>query len=503
MINTSDEVLRKRFNFAKSQFELYKPRLDEAYHFTQPYRDDFYMTTEGEIKGKDVLDPTAVIATSKFVSSLQKLLTPANKRFMTLKANNAISSTARKAIDDELQGINDTVWKYINKSNGVLAMSETYYDVACGTGALQIREGTTENPLVFSAHPISSIYLERSTVNTIQNVWREYNIPCQDVPIMWPNATIPHELSQLIDESQGNEIVQICEGTLLDYQRGDNDEKYFYVVMYNGEKIFSEEIDSSPWIIYRWQVPPKQSYGVGVTQSAIGSIRTLNKLWEQTLMVGDMSLMTPIMYDSDSGFNPFNTRIQPNAMIPVTNISSVPIRPLDFKPNLGFAYETIQNLQQQINQFYFTDPLGSFEEPVRTATEMSMRFQSNTDNLEGPFSRLAVEFLTAMFRRILFILQNKGLVGNINIDGEVVDLYFELPLMEAQGLESLNKLLDTKQAITAIAGPRVSSLAFEAAEIPALAAQLTGADTRVVKGPEQIKQEARKILKTVTDNTGG
>lgn len=125
MTRTDHETLIERFTAARNLWLLYKPRLQEAYEFTQPYRNKFVQVTPGTRKGMEVYDTTAVTSTAAFTSKLQNALTPIGQRFMKIVAGKMIDNDIRKRVDDFLEHVNDIVWKYMEESNFSLAANES------------------------------------------------------------------------------------------------------------------------------------------------------------------------------------------------------------------------------------------------------------------------------------------------------------------------------------------------------------------------------------------
>lgn len=491
------DTLNARYRYAAQQWLLYKPRLQEAYEYSQPYRNKFYWEYGGERKGFEVFDTTAVAGTVSFTSKLMSALTPINQQFMKLAPGPSVPPKLMKKVEDMLARINDVIWRYIKKSDFSEAINESYFDLAIGTGCITTTFGDDDMPLVFDAHPLCDVFLERSTLGTIQNVWRRFLIPASDAPFIWPDAKIPDLIKSKMFTYVGNTDVEYSEGTLL-FRK--NDKNYYRTVVLcvsAGEIVLDKTSDSSPWTIFRWDVPPRETYGVGVTTLAMPTIKTANKVYEYFLRQGAFASSPPFEYNSNMPWNPYNTPLQPGMAFACTKIGNQTgesIRPIDFNANFEVTVDMITDLRNQINKIMFTDPLGSIQEPVRTATEMMMRQQAMLESMGPRFARLATEFLAPLLKRIIYILSKKGLLPAIQIDGKVIDIEFDMPIAKATGMGTLTSLVQIHSALGMIMSPELASFSMNIEELPAYFAAQAGVDSRLFKSPEQVSQVIQQFI---------
>lgn len=493
--STSREQLIERFNKAKQLWLLYKPRLQEAYEFSQPYNNKFYVQPPGQRKGMPVYDTTAVTSTAAFTSKLQNALTPIGQQFMKIVAGKVVPDKLRKQLDDYLNKLNEVVWKYINQSNLALAVNQSYYDLAIGTGCLTVQTSEKE-PLIFQAHPLCNLYIEPSAISDIQNLWRDFSIPGDQVDILWPNAKVSDALAKQMQDANLGEMFDFAEGTIA-HRYGKNDVVYEYVVFHqgSGEVILRENTPVSPWIIFRWSVPPAEVYGVGPVTQLMPTIKSLNNYMKFILMQAQYVLNPPLIYDNSLGLNPYNTVIQPGVSISVMPSAldlNKRIMPLNYGAQFEPAFDVVRDLRQQVQKGLFSDPLGTLEDPVRTATEMEMRQQAAVEEMGVAFGRLSVELLQELMNKILYILSSKGFIPEIKIDGDIFDLAYEMPIVQAQGMRNIAKTMQVKESLGLLLGEELSTLSFELSEMPLYVAEQAGIDTRLIKSPVQMKQAIQK-----------
>lgn len=494
--NYSD--LFTRYGYAKQQWLQYKPRMQEGYEYTQPYRNKFYWEYGGERKGFEVFDTTAVAATVSFASKLMSALTPINQQFMKLAPGPQVKKEDAKTVEDILNNFNDILWRYIKKSNFSLAINESYFDIAVGTAVLSTVYGDDNEPLVFAAHPLCEVFLEPTTMGVVKNLWRQFLIPACDAANIWPNARVPDIIKQKMYTYSGNTTVEYAEGNLVYKKNG----KYYYrnvvLCIEAGEIVQDFHGPSSPWTVYRWDVPPRESYGIGVTTLAMPTIKTINKVYEYFLRQGAFASSPPFEFNSSMPWNPYNNPLQPGMAIAVTQIgnqNAQSIRPIDFGGNFTVTVDMINDMRNQINKIMFNDPLGSIQEPVRTATEMTLRQQAMVEDMGPRFARLAVEFLAPLLKRIMYILAKKGLMPALEIDGKLIDIEFDMPIAKSTGMANLSTILQVHTGLSQIMSAELASLSFEITDMPTYFMQQAGQDTRLVKGPQQMQ----KLLSNLMD----
>lgn len=499
--NTPMETLMQRFNKAKQLWLLYKPRLQEAYEFSQPYNNKFYVQPPGQRKGMVVYDTTAMTSTADFTAKLQNALTPIGQQFMRLVPGKAVPEMARKMVDDALNEINDIVWKFLDQSNLALAVNQCYYDLAVGTGCLTVATSEKE-PLIFESHPLCNLYLEPSAISKIQNVWRDFSIPGDQVDIIWPNAKVSDNLARLMQDANLGEMFDFAEGTIAHRDKNGN-VVYEYVVFHQGtgEAILRENTPVSPWIIFRWSVPPAEVYGVGPVTQLMPTIKTLNNYMKFIIQQGQYALNPPLLFDNSTGWNPYNTIVAPGVAIPVMP-SGIEIEkkivPLNVGAQFAPAFDIIRDLRQQVTKGLFDDPLGTLQDPVRTATEMEMRQQAAVEKIGVAFGRLSVELLQELMKKVLYILSSKGYIPDIKIDGEVVEIEYQMPIVQAQGMRNLNRMMQAKQVLTELTSSNeLSAASFDLAKLPLYVAEQAGIDTRLVKSEQQMKQAIQKIIQSI------
>lgn len=487
---TKVSKLLSRYNLAESRARLYKSHLEEIYNMTMPNRNIWDRDTKynvGESKAIPLYDTTGVIATQQFVSQTHMAVTPFNQEWFDLEAGENVKPEERNSLNEALKVEQAKIFKFLNFSNFHQAINESYFDLSAGTGALVCNAGTQENPLLFSSVAIAHMFPEEGPYGKVETVWRLFKeLPIRQIKSIWPDAELSSELENKV-AADCEARIDIVEGTIYDEKKGD----FEYLVTPYGDPnaLLLTRIKSSPWIVFRAQKLPHEVYGRGPGDHALNSLQSLNKIFEFELRAAAYA-SNPIFLGATQGiFNPWTIQLRPGTIIPVDTVMNPPLAPLPQGGNPEFTQVLAQDLRQQINKLFFTDPLGEIDSPVRTATEMTMRQQTNLENKAPFFGRLQVELLDPLIQRIVFVLQKFGILQPFLIDGKQVTVKYKSPLLQTQGMKNISGLNMYSQTLQQMVGPELTAQSYNLAEIPLYVADQLDLDPKLIKSPEQIAMQ--------------
>ncbi len=489
---------------AISKLERYKTRYKRAYsialqwtslleacqHYCVPHRDIFYYSnsTQGQQKNGKVYDTTAVAATRTFVSKVQGALTPPQQTWAHLEAGSDIPEDQKDEANKILQAMNDKIFDYLRHSNFDLAINECYMDLAVGTAVLCCNEGDDDNPLKFYSIPLAQMAFEESINGYIESAYRTWGeVKISEIEIMWPNAVIPAHLIQQMDNDPTATIKSLYEGVV--YVHGDK-KPFKYVLWLDSDILLEEEDVSSPWIIFRWSKINNEVMGRGPIMDALPSILSLNELARLELTAANLNVCKPYMAYSDGVFNPYTFVLTANTIIPVSPNSSgqFPLQALPDVSNPQFMQLTSMDLRQQINKLMFAEPLGPVNAPTRTATELAIRQRSLAEEIGPIFTRLQQEFLSRLIQRVIHILQLKGFIEPLMINGKLIKVRYQSPLVIAQGSQDVDNFLQYYQALASILGPESAIVTVNPVELPIWMASKLGVDMRLLPTREGLSE---------------
>jgi hypothetical protein len=497
----SSEERFKRYQAAKNRSDLWEEDLERAYKLALPVRDRFDNPTPGDTRTNRIFDTTAVQGVQSFANNIQSIILPPGKRWTNFESGEDVPEDEKQSVDVQLQGINNKIFKYLRSSNFDLVANEALQDMAISTGVILFNEGTIEQPFEFSCAPMSSLAFEPGKNGVIENVWRKWRLTVDQIKKQWPDAVIPNEISN----KNGKSPIDLIEGS-IHYPNNPIDQQWFYYVqVVSGQKdIISEFMEFSPWIAFRFRVAPGETLGFGPVLLALNAIQTLNKMAEFELKIAQFRAFPPYTAPNTATMNPYTMRLEPGSIIPIEP-NFVGQRPIDLLPVSGdanFGQLSVENLQQQINDILFAEPLGPPQGPNATATEVSIRQQNWLRKSTAAFGRMQVELVKPIMDRALRILRKKGLIDPIvinnkeilEVDGANLGIKFESPLSEVQKQEDFQRMETLIQAMQQLIAPQAPIIALDMAQLPLWMAEKLNVDLELVKSAPAIQDRMGELF---------
>lgn len=486
---TGIEYYKHRYKKARATADLWISILEACYHYSVPSRNLFYWTSQyqGSQKNARVYDTTAVAGLRQFVSKAQSALTPPQQVWAGLAAGVDVSEDEKERVNLDLQEITNKVFNYIHRSNFDTAISECYYDLGIGTGALICNEGPDDSPLQFYSVPMARLAIEDSVNGKIESVYRWWDeIKVMDIMTMWPKAKIPALMKDLYKQDPTAVVKEFVEALL--YIPG---KPFKYILMWQEYLLIEEDVESSNWIVFRWSKINNEAYGRGPVLDALPSILSLQELARLELVTANFNAAKPYMGYSDGIFNPWTFKIQPNTIIPIAPRSdgNSPIMPFPDNQTPQFYQLTATDLRFQINKLLYADPIGPLDQaPDKTATELVIRQKQFAEEIGPLFARIQSELLAPLMKRIIYILQKKGLIEALVIDGKTVEIKYESPLVFAQGQQDMQRFAQWYQLMQSVQGPEAALININPAKLPGWSARKMGVDPTPLNTEEQIEK---------------
>ena len=306
---------------------------------------------------------------------------------------------------------------------------------------------------------------------------------------LWPqdDFTIPEEAFK---NQADPKVLNVKECSYFDF---DKEKFQYYVIATDFKEIMlHEEQESWPWLGFRWSRRAGEDRGRGPALMASYTAATINKALEDELRGAALKAQPPYMAYHDYVINPWNFKVEPNTIIPVNPIGTEtwPIAPLPAGGDITFTAIVINDLRAQVNEMMFTQNLQPLQnDPVRTATEVAIKQSEMRDNQGTSFSRVQRELLVPLVRRILFILQKKGLMRKtLTIDNKEVAISFQTPLSTSKDANDVQNFMEYFQIISAMFTPGIAINLLDAPKIPRWVGEKLNSELSLIKDQTQIKQ---------------
>jgi len=483
----ANEVLdRSKKAFARK--EQWRTIYEDCYRYALPQRNLYDGYYEGTVPGQNkmnmVFDSTAIHSTQRFANRIQSGLFPPYKKWCRLEPGNDIPVERKAEVQAALDTYSEKMFTLLRQSNFDLAMGEFLLDLCVGTAVMLIQPGDDINPIQFTPVPQYLIALEEGPNGTVDNVYRKYKVRAEALPRQYPDIKLNDQLQTLI-QNKPQEMIELIEAVVLDPERKD----YCYHIIHEKtrDELVFRRMDTTPWIVARYMKIPGEVFGRGPLVSALPDVKTLNKTLELLLKNASIACAGVYTAADDGVINPSNIRITPGSIIPVARNGGpqgASLAPLPRSGDFNVSQIVINDLRMNIKKTLLDDTLPPDNMSARSATEIVERMKELAQNLGAAFGRLITETMVPIIQRVLFIMDEKGLIQlPLKVNGLEVKVTPVSPLAKAQNLEEINEVMQFFQIANSLGPGGVAELKPDA--IASFIGDKLGVPTTLRNSPEE------------------
>ena len=463
-----------RYNKAKDIKQRWQREYDDCYKYFLPQ-------TESSHINQPLYDSTGVITLASFASNLKHSLLPAWRKWFEIDVAYAQDSFYEAQIE---KNVTEPIYQAINNSNFDLEVSEALLELGIGTGVLLINEGDKDNPLNIRSVPINSIVVEEDSTGIIENVYRQRELNATQIKSSWPEIELA---------SQNESKYSILEATVYNEKLKFYD--YLIIDLKRETLLLRDKFTVSPWIVFRWNKHAGEIYGRGPALQCLPDIKEANKLKELILQNAVLSVTPTYLVANDGVINPQTVKIKPGGVIPVRNLGGgMPIAPLPRGASLNDGVILLEKARDRVKQTLFYNRLAEPEVYARSATEVVLRQEQLNKEIGSSFARLQTELLNKIIKRVIYILDKKGMIMPLN-QNLGYKLRYTSPLAKLQDNEDLKAI----ERILPLADrfPEEFRLSLKTEELAPWIAKLSGVSASLLR----TEAEKDNIARLVQDST--
>jgi len=494
--------LIKRRNAALVKKQMFGSLFQKTYRLSQPNRNIFDMRPIGQnpstfmVQGMDiawyVFDLTLANATNIWVNEIIQALCPDGKQWFKFVAGEEIPKENEDEVNKALQDRTKKFFHYLNQSNFQPIVTECFYDVAVSTGFMTINEGPDKDtPWIFYSCPPDAIYAEEGPYGIYDSYFRDWvKLKLEIAEVMWPKFQRPHLLEKdNLDET----LVTVYEIMFYDYEK----ERWEYRVIHPDSLTicYSRADKTSAFIGWRAKKLSGETYGRGPAMDAAPASGTINQALYDEIVSANFSALPMYMGFEDGVFNPNNFQMIPNTVLACAPTASGtwPLQPVPPAGNVEWSMLILNELREQIHNIMYTAPLPPQDDPKATATEILKRDQKNKENRASQYSRIQQEFFGPFVERCIDLLRKKGLWDDIEVNGKIIRVEFETPLVSSQGQQDVIDMLQHIQFMQGLYGQEAASGFYQLEKMPMWAAKKLGVDLELVKTEDEMKEIVKQM----------
>ena len=448
--------LFRRYESAKTRRDAWVGLWRECYDYALPQRGGFDVAVSaGQPRTNHIYDGTAMDAADQLAASLLGNLTPSWSQWFGLKPGPDLSPEESDALAPVLEQAAKTIQAHFDRSNFAVEIHQCYLDlVVGGTAALSFEESAPGefSAFSFNAVPLHDIVMEEGTSGMLDGAFRTIPMTLEQLAERYPDAELPSDIIKegTQDPQHRFDVLEgvIPNGLIYDYAAVLADHT-------DHAPLKTGQFSQSPIIGFRWLKSPGEIYGRSPIMKALPDIKTANKVVELILKNASIAVTGIWQADDDGVLNPANIALTPGSIIPKA-IGSKGLQPLEMPGRFDVSQLMLENLQGRIRHALLTDKLGPLAGPRMTATEVIERSAEMALILGATYGRLQSELLTPLIKRAFAILQRRGEVPDIALDGRLVMVDYRSPLARSQGQRNVQNTLSWITSVLAM-GPEASA----------------------------------------------
>lgn len=420
--------IKAKYHALETQKQNVIDILTEIEQYVLPYRAYFGAAgssgADAVVRWKrpEIYDSTAVLGAQTLASNVHSNLTnPVLNWFNLITQNKKLNRINEVKV--WLESVTDIIYQTLMASNFDLQINETYLDLA-GFGTSILIEEVHETPegflngLEFTTIPIEECVFETDHRERVVGLYRLLNWTPVKIVEKFGIANVPKQVQEDYESPTKSIVPQPVLFSI--YRRPEVDLEWAnnmpllhplqrpwaasYHMYKTGETLYEGGYYDMPAFAARWRKASGSPWGFSQAMICLSDIKTLNKMIELGLKVGEKVLDPP----------GWVTRRGVHSDV---DVAAGGFTVVDGKDNLGFfdykgrydiAVVTRDQLTESIKSAFFVDQLQLKESPAMTATEVQVRYQLMQRLLGPTLGRLQNDLLDPIIERTFKILFRYG-----------------------------------------------------------------------------------------------
>ncbi len=441
MPNLDPQTVLARYRRARERRGAWESLWRDCVDYTLPQREGGVgETTPGARKSDRLFDATAGEAAEQLAASMLAELTPPWSRWFGLAPGPALDEAESGQLAPRLAAVEEVVQGHLDRSNFAVEMHQCYLDlVTLGTACLLFEEAPlgARSAFRFTAVPLREAVVEEGPDGALDVTFRRSELTAAQLVARFGRAALPEDVHRAAaGEAADDRRFPVVEAVLPDGVAYD-----YIAVLEHAEGteppvLATGRFGRSPVITFRWMKAPGEVYGRSPVMRALPDIKTANKVVELTLKNASIAVTGIWQADDDGVLNPANVRLTPGTIIPKA-VGSSGLTPLEPPGKFDVSELVLADLRERIRGALLVNRLGAVDSPNMTATEVLERAAEVTRVLGATYGRLQAELLTPLVARALAILDRRGEIDAVPLDGRLVELQHRSPLAQVQARKDI------------------------------------------------------------------
>ena len=380
-----------------------------------PFKDDVYQVNqEGQRKGHDIYDGTAILANETLASALHSMLTNPSIPWFGLSTG-IPDIDARDDVRKFFQNTTRVMHNIFNDSNFQTEIHEVYLDLGSfGTGLMLIEEDD-DSIIRFRSSPVYVSHIKENSKGVVDTVYRKYQLTVQQIFDTYGKEAFPSSMSIESILKEPGKKMDVVHAVFPRNQRlygvvTPKNMPWASVHILKEYKTILKEsgYTSFPYVTPRWTKLSNELYGRSPAMKALPDIQMLNKMMKVTIRGAEKIVDPPIMAPDDGMSLPI--KLTAGGVNYYRAGTPDRIEQMDIKARPDVGLDMIEAVRASVRSFFFIDQLQLSEGPQMTATEVMQRTEEKLRLLAPILGRQHNELLKPLVERCFDIIGRKKLI---------------------------------------------------------------------------------------------
>lgn len=487
--------LHARFKRAVALKDPWLSTFEECFDYAMPAKESMFEKAGGARRTDKILDETAVVGTQEFASRLQAGIMPTFSRWADFKGGSDIDAGELEDVDRALDQVTEHVFEILQHSNLDQEISESFLDLAVGTGTIDVAASPDPlQPLRFASMPLASVYIDAGPDDRVDFIARKRKVRIDQITIRYPGARVPKEWQDKSDKGEDCEV-EVIEACERDWAQVD--QTWVFTVYDPGALVtlFTETesgIGSGRFICFRWTKLGGEVWGRGPLLNALPAIKTCNLVMELILENAEFSITGLYTAEDDGTLNVDTIEILPGTIIP-TAPGSGGLKAVQAGGKFDVAQMVLSEMRQNIKKALYNEMLGNPDKTPASATEVSARMADLSRQIGSAFGRLQNELVQPLLQRVVYILKKQGRIKLPAVNGREVKIAPTSPLSQAQAHDDVTTTSQFIAMIGQLFGPQVVNVLVDSGGAADFLGKRLKINSAVLRTPAQREQIMKQL----------
>lgn len=445
--------INERIELARQERQPFVSTVNNYLQLTKPMRTRLAVggprdTARDPDEQDDLFDTTLQDVADDFASDMNDHFTPGYKpwtKHVPTADVESMSTSAKERVKRYVQARMTKTYDAIKRSNFEEASQEFWFDLSIAWSGFEIAYTPAGRPVSVQNIPVDELLIRPGPRGGVDDRWWERTVLVRHLDELWPQldwsdfGATPEERAR-----SKNRATVIC-GGFRDWTKAE--ETWNWHVIAKG-KVLRRRVytgaGSCPFVVGRTSNASPGAYGVGPGNKAIAAARTLNELAFLFLKRHGRDLDPPVIFFDDGLLNP-EGGIENGTWLPASETFKVQeLRPDGSAREVWFSQE---DLRMIIRRALFQDkPFQRGDTPPTAAQWLSEESMAER-RMSFPRARIHDEVVLPVLRRFEWILEKRGEIEPLKVEGALVNVEPVSPLSRSADIEEAQVALQFLQAM--------------------------------------------------------